>query len=85
MSVREIAQWLANIDSNGCSDEEFAETFVLMFKIWKTQNNDYELDKKDMKEFDIDKFLEWLRICLGEIIQSEEIDVSAWWKQEDIT
>lgn len=83
MSVREIAAWLANVDSNGCTDEEFAEVFVLMYKMWRSEDPNTDLEKEDMLNFNEFEFTDWLKSCLGEIIDSDEIDQSAWWKQED--
>lgn len=83
MSVREIAAWLANVDSNGCTDEEFAEVFVLMYKMWHSEDPNTDLEKEDMLNFNEFEFTDWLRSCLGEIINSDEVDQSAWWKQED--
>lgn len=81
MDIREVATWLANIDSNGCSDVEFAEVFVLMRKIWETRNPDYNLTKKDMEECDVENLTGWIASCLDEILFSDEIDRSAWWKE----
>ena len=75
MDNREIAAYLINL-----TDEEFAETFVLMKKMWKEERDDVALEKKDMLEFDIASFVRWLESVLDEIIFSEEIDASAWWK-----
>jgi hypothetical protein len=83
MDVREVATWLANVDSNGCTDEEFAEVFVLMYKMWRSKDSNTDLEKEDMLNFDEFEFCDWLRSCLGEIIDSDEIDQSAWWKKED--
>lgn len=83
MSVKEIAAWLANVDSNGCTDEEFAEVFVLMYKMWHSGDPNADLEKEDMLNFNEFEFTDWLRSCLGEIIDSDEVDQSAWWKKED--
>ena len=83
MDVREVAAWLANVDSNGCTDEEFAELFVLMYKMWKNSDPEAKLTKDDMWEFNEFEFCDWLRFSLGEIISNDEIDQSAWWKQEN--
>ena len=82
MDVREVAKCLANADGNGFGDVKFAETFVLMYKIWKTNNVNYELTREDMNNFEIGEFKEWLTGCIAEILFSEEIDPSAWWKQK---
>lgn len=83
MSLSEIAAWLANVDSEGCTDEEFAETFVLMNKIKKEERNDVVVETEDMLNFNAKEFAEWLADCLDEIIFSEEVDQSAWWKQKE--
>lgn len=83
MSVREIAVWLANVDNTGSTDEEFAELFVLMYKIWKNNDPEAKITKDDMREFNEFEFCNWLRFSLGEIISSDTTDQSAWWKQED--
>ena len=83
MDVREVAAWLANVDSNGCTDEEFAEVFVLIHKMWHSEDPNAELKKGDMLQFDEFEFCDWLRHCLGEIIDSDEVNQSAWWKKED--
>lgn len=83
MNVREVATWLANVDSNGCTDIEFAEMFVLMFKMWRSEDPNTVLEKEDMLNFNQFEFCNWLEFCLGEIIDSDEIDQSAWWKKED--
>lgn len=82
MNVSEIAAWLANVDSNGCTDEEFAEVFVLMYKMWKQTNADTTLETEDMLNFNAKEFGDWIGNCLNEIIYSEEVDQSAWWKQK---
>lgn len=83
MDVREVAAWLANVDSNGCTDEEFAEVFVLMNKMRDENKTDVDITQEDMLQFNEFEFCSWLKFCLGEIIDSDEIDESAWWKKED--
>lgn len=83
MNVREVATWLANVDSNGCTDEEFAGVFVLMYKMWKNNDPEAKVTKDDMWEFDESEFSDWIHETLWEIIESEETNQSAWWKKED--
>jgi hypothetical protein len=84
MDIREVAAWLANVDgSNECTDDEFAELFVLLYKMWKNNDPEAKVTKDDMLNFDEFEFADWLRSCLGEIINSDEVDQSAWWKKED--
>lgn len=82
MDERKMAEWLANIDSNGASDEGFAETIVLAYMIHKTGNKNYILTAEDMNNFDITEFSVKLQDTLREILHSEEIDPSCWWKKE---
>ena len=84
MSTVEIVRYLSS-PSGECSDEEFAELMVRMYK----SQNDPEfatkpLTKEDMTGFNTEEFANWIKNALDEIIFSEEIDTSAWWKQEDI-
>ena len=80
MDKNEIAKWLSAGGENGASDVEFAETMVLL---WKRQRNDKsDLTATDMKNFSTNDFCAWMKNCLDEIIFSEEIDSSAWWKQQ---
>ena len=82
MNPREIGMWLANADENEpCTDEDFAETMVYLYKY--AAGDDTAITAEFMRSFDIVAFTEWLNKCLGEIIQSEEIDQSAWWKKGD--
>ena len=84
MDANEMAKWLAVGGKNGASDEEFAEFFVMLFLNWKDRNMDMQptsLTKSDMMEFDTAEFTEWLKTNLDEIIFSEEVDSSAWWKK----
>lgn len=67
---------------------EFAELFVKYYKVVKsgddlTTAEDIDLTADDMNTFDLDGFLEYMKNVLGEIIFSEEIESSAWWKQEE--
>lgn len=79
MDIREMAVWLAE----RAIDEEFAEFFVLYYKIFKTGNLDVELTKEDMVNADVDSIMKSIKDSVNEIIFSEEVDASAWWKQEE--
>lgn len=83
MDIREMAVWLANIDGKGATDEEFAEFFVLYNKIVKTENPDVELTKEDMVNADVNGIMKSIKDPVDEIIFSEEVDISAWWKQKE--
>ena len=74
----EFAEWLANIDGEGATDEEFAEFFVYMYKMNKSR----DLSASDMRNAPIDEITKWINECLHEIIESEEECQSAWWKQK---
>ena len=80
MDIRELATWLVNADGNGASDEEFAETVILMHKIWKTGNPNVEITKEDMLEANTATIASHLKEWLDEIIFSTEMDPSCWWK-----
>lgn len=79
-----VSDWLNNSDGFGASDEEFAETFVLLYlknqSHWKKA---VSLSADDMKNFSTEKFAKWMKSCLDEIIFSEDIDTSAWWKKTE--
>lgn len=81
---REVAEWLNNADGNGASDEDFAETMVFMYLINKgAKKPDENLTESDMRSFDTNEFTKWIKDVMDEILFSEEIDSSAWWKQND--
>ena len=81
---REVAEWLNNADGNGASDEDFVETMVFMYLINKgTKKPDENLTESDMRSFDTKEFTKWLKDVMDEILFSDEIDSSAWWKQND--
>lgn len=76
------------IDELRYGDEiSFAEFFV---KYWKLANiddetvsaSDIDLTADDMNNFQIGAFLNHMGTVLGEVIFSEEIESSAWWKGE---
>lgn len=83
MDIREMAVWLANIDGKGATDEEFAEFFVLYNKIVKTENPSVELTKEDMVNADVVSIVNSILNPVDEIIFSEEVVTSAWWKQKE--
>ena len=83
MNIREMAVWLANLDGNGATDEEFAEFFVLYNKIIRTENPDVEITKEDMVFADVNSIMNLIWNPVDEIISSEEVDASAWWKQKE--
>ena len=81
MNESELAKWLANTDGDGATDEEFAEFFVKLYLIWNNKKDPKEnLTADDMKNFDTLRFTTWLKEVLDEIIFLDEVDASAWWK-----
>ena len=82
MDIREVATWLTNIDGNGASDEDFAECMVMMYKMFLTSDTNINVTAKDMLAFDVEAFTKWIKDCLVEIIWSDEMCTSCWWKQE---
>ena len=84
MSTVELAQYLSSA-SGECSDEEFAE---LMVRIYRSLDDPKlatkPLTKEDMIGFNTDEFAKWIKNVLDEIIFSKEIDASAWWKQKEM-
>lgn len=80
MDSRKVATWLANPTGEGASDEEFAETIVLAYKIWKTGNPRVELTKEDMINADIETITSDIEEILAEVIFSDEMDSGCWWK-----
>ncbi len=75
----EVANWL----NKEASEEDFAEFFVRYFLGWNnsSRNEDSPVTAKDMRNFPLEKLITHLRNSLSEILFSEEIDESAWWKQ----
>ena len=78
--IHDVANFLAF-----STDEELAEVFVR----WKKLNeNDrltseqINLKAEDMLNFDSKKFGKFVGDVLDEIIDSDDIDSSAWWKQK---
>ena len=79
----EVATWLFNPNGFGATDEEFAETFVLAYKIWKEGYGvDGRLTVEDMYKYDTQEIADCLQRCLHEIIYDEDVDESAWWKRD---
>lgn len=80
MTVPEkTARWL--MDGDGATDEEFAETFVLMAKIKKGQSGaPVSLTKEDMTGADTEEIASMIKNMLDEILFSTEIDSGTWWK-----
>lgn len=76
MIYNNVANWI----HNSCTDEEFAETMVSLWKRHKGGDNSLKVD--DMKNFDVEAFTNWLKGCLKEILFSKEICSSAWWKRK---
>lgn len=80
LTIKEIATWLANVEGEGASDEEFAETLILAQKMRQTQNRDTFLTADDMNNADTADISGHIKDCLDEILFSEEMDSSCWWK-----
>lgn len=82
MTPREVAEWLINEDGNGATDEEFAETFAYMQRIFGENKEDIKTPK-DMMNIDTEELANWVKRCLDEIIFDSECNKSAWWKGEN--
>ena len=69
----------------GISDVDFAETLVLMYKMHNNFDNieNEKLTVEDMQNANTEAITNFVKNCLDEIIYSEEIDRSAWWKQNN--
>ena len=77
---RDVAEYL----SQGCTDEEFAELFVLFYLMNKeSKPKDVRITKEVMKSTSTDAIAAHIKAILNEIIFSEEIDPDAWWKQKE--
>jgi len=65
---------------NATTDVEFAETFAHYYKMRKGKNED-NLTQEDM-DFNIHEMAQEIEDSLKEIIYSETMDASAWWKDD---
>lgn len=77
MNACEVAKYL----HDDCVDEDFAEVFVRYYYMCKGYPEDRDLNDSDMF-IDVDELAKHIRNVLDEIIYSEDIDSSAWWKQK---
>lgn len=80
MNTFELAKTLVN-----ATDEEFAEVFAYLNRFHKVKGivkNEGRITKAEM-DFGTYELCEWIRKSLDEIIFSEEIDSSAWWKDDE--
>jgi hypothetical protein len=68
-----------NLD--GLSDVEFAEVFAAYYKIHFKGKKDGIIVQDDM-DFNIRELTNHLEKYLNEIIYSEEMDMTAWWKDD---
>jgi len=82
ISVDDVVNFLRH----DASDEEFAEVFVKYFILRNSPisivSEELALQAKDMR-IDIDALVNHIKGSLNEIIYSDEIDESAWWKQKN--
>ena len=76
MDKYEVVNFLKN-----CTDEDFAEVFVRYHYTCKGYAEDRDLSADDMR-IDVDALMKDIRTAVDEIIYSDEIDASAWWKGE---
>lgn len=70
---------------NNATDEEYAEVFAYLNRFYKAKGiveNEDRITKAEM-DFDTYDLCKWIRKSLQEIIFSEEIDSSAWWKDDE--
>lgn len=69
-------------------DEEYAEFFVKLIKLIKidpdgtTLADEISIDESDMRNFNLEDVKKYITDALDEIIYSDDIDASAWWKGE---
>jgi hypothetical protein len=76
---REVALWLANIEGEGATDKEFAETIMLAYKMKKTGDAEAVLTKDDIvNNHKIAELAQELQHTLWEIIFSKEETSSCW-------
>ena len=70
------------------TDEEYAEFFVKFFKLLKadpdctTPADEIDIDESDMRNFTLGDVKKYITDALDEIIFSDDICMSAWWKGE---
>lgn len=70
------------------TDDEYAEFFVKFIKLIKidpdgtTDADEISIDKDDMRNFNLDDVKKYITTALDEIIFSDDICSSAWWKGE---
>ena len=79
LTSQTVAEWLANRDGDGASDVEFAETFVLWYKLQSNKENGLSI--ADMNQSDPAELCDLIKNILNEIIFGIENNTSAWWKQ----
>lgn len=80
MNTLELAKTLIN-----ATDEEFAEVFAYLNRFHKSNGiiRDENRLTKDEMSLDTYELSRWIEDSLREIIYSEEIDSSAWWKDDE--
>lgn len=79
LAPEEVAKYLKNT-----TDEEFVESIVLWYMYQKEEKSEEEaLTKEDMQAVDTEKIAAFIKSILDEIIFSDEIDSSAWWKKQE--
>ena len=84
MTQNEIVKFL--LDGG---DIEFAEVFVKYWKVLHINGGLAEVDEvdelnaDDMNNFDLEGFTKHIHDVLNEVIFSEEIESSAWWKHNE--
>ena len=84
VSLNDVVNYLTE-----CDDEQFTEVFALYWKLRNVNKNaseqlraeDIVLNADDM-EFDVNELVTHLKDSLDEIIFSDDIDSSAWWKEK---
>ena len=69
-------------------DQDLAEILVMFKRMCDNDDNyddttekDYQLKAEDMRGFDANATGKWIGEWMDEVIHSEEIETSAWWKQ----
>ena len=78
MDTKEIVNWLMD----EASDEDFVELFCLLDL--KRKEKPLELTKEAVLGLDVPALTGWIGDVLDEVIFSEEIDESAWWKYKKV-